>query len=171
MLTKIFFSIIFIFVIVQPIKGRKYNFANYKKLDEPKKIIELDSVVLNKFSIYFLSDIELVNDYLVVSDIKSEKMIKIIDLKSGELLKSFGLRGQGPDEFISVAEIISDPKDKKLFWIFDITTHILKCFNINKIFKNIFTPEKIVRISQKTGFPFHLTITPDEKMIGTGYFF
>jgi hypothetical protein len=86
-------------------------------------------------------------------------------------LKSFGRRGQGPDEFISFSQIIQDPQDQNSFWIFDLSTGNFKKFNINKILNDNYYPEKIIKIVEETGIPFRLTLSPDGKILTLGAFF
>jgi hypothetical protein len=103
-----------------------------------------------------------------LADIKADRLINIIDLNSNELKISFGVRGQGPDEFISISQIIPDPNSKDRFWIYDISTLKLKCYNIANILSHNFYPEKMINISSKNGFPSKLIILPDKKILATG---
>jgi hypothetical protein len=128
--------------------------------------------VINKFDIYFPTELKLIGDYLLFVDMKADKMIKIINLKTNEIVKSFGSKGQGPSEFIGISQIIPDIKDDNTFWVYDFTTKYLKKFNMNKILNNYFYPEEIIRIqSEKSGSPYQLMFTPDDKIIGIGLFF
>jgi hypothetical protein len=104
-------------------------------------------------------------------DYKADKLIKIFDLKSYKLLKSFGRLGQGPSEFIGASDIIPSQKDKNIFWIYDISTQKLKKYNINKVLNNKFYPEKIISFKTGVGIPKQLIITPDNKILGIGFFF
>lgn len=152
-------------------KYKKYNYNNYKELKRPNNKVKLRStVVINKNDINYLTSYTIINNYLLLIDTKADKVIKIFDLKSYKFLKSFGRRGQGPSEFIGASDIIPDPKDKNIFWIFDITARKLKKYNINKVLTNKFEPEKIIKIIKGNGPPLHLTITQDDKIIGVGAF-
>lgn len=152
-------------------RSKKYNYINYKKLIKSNKIEKLNSSIFNNSDIYAPVSITIINNYLLCIDHKAEKIIKIFSLKSTKLLKSFGRLGQGPNEFIGASEIIPDPKDKNVFWIFDVTTRKLKKYNIIEILNDKFEPEKIIEIINGNGAPFHLLITTDEKIIGVGAFF
>ncbi len=153
-------------------KSEKYNYINYKELKRPNNKVRLHStVVIKSNNIYYSSSFALINNYLLLIDKKADKVIKIFDLKSYKLLKSFGDRGQGPSEFIGASDIIPDPKDKNIFWIFDITARKLKKYNINKVLSNKFEPEKIIKISGGDGPSSQLIITPDDKIIAVGIFF
>lgn len=152
-------------------KFDKYNYINYKELKRPNNTVKLHSaVVINEHDINRISNFTIINNYLLLIDSKADKLIKIFDLKSYKLLKSFGRRGQGPSEFIG-AKIIPGQKDKNIFWIYDITAGKLKKYNINKILNNKFYPEKIIHIKEGKGIPFRIVITPDNKILGTGNFF
>ena len=153
-------------------KFGKYNYINYKKLKRPNNTVKLRSTVVNKFEIYRPSRLEIIGNYLLLADTKADKMIKIIDLKSYELLKSFGSKGQGPDEFIGVSQIIPDQKDNNTFWIYDVSTRNLKKFNISTVLNNDSYLEEIIRISsENSGIPTQLIFAPDNKILGVGLFF
>lgn len=153
-------------------KFGKYDYINYKKLKRPDNTVKLRSTVVNKFEIYRPSRLEIIGNYLLLADTKADKMIKIIDLKSYELLKSFGSKGQGPDEFIGVSQIIPDQKDNNTFWIYDVSTRNLKKFNIITVLNNDSYLEEIIRISsENSGIPTQLIFAPDNKILGVGLFF
>ncbi|MDI6699498.1 MAG: BF3164 family lipoprotein [Candidatus Saccharicenans sp.] len=112
------------------------------------------------------------DDYIILIDSKGDNIIKIIDLRTGELIKSFGTTGQGPSEFISPSQIIQDPNEKNAFWIFDVSNRAMKKFNLDKILKNNFYPEAITHIRfEKSGSPARLLITPTNEIAATGFFF
>lgn len=170
-ITYIVFSI-FLFMFTEcSDKFRKYEYINYKKLKRPDYTVKLCSTVVNKFDID-PSTLEIINNYLILAESRSDKRIKIIDSKSNELLKSFGGKGQGPDEFIGVSQIIPDQKDNNIFWIYDISTRNLKKFNIHNVLNNDSYPEEIIRLpSEKSGIPSQLIFTPDNKILAVGLFF
>jgi len=153
-------------------KFGKYNYINYKKLKRPNNKVKLHStVVINEHDINYIGDFTIINNYLLLIDKKADKLIKIFDSKSYKLLKSFGRLGQGPSEFIGASQIIPGQKDKNMFWIYDVTARKLKKFNINKVLNNNSNPEKIISIKEGKGIPFQIVITPDNKILATGYFF
>jgi hypothetical protein len=171
---SVLFLIIFLFVFTECSDKRKYNYINYKKLGRPSHTIKLRSSKFNNnnFDVYQPSNLEIVDNYLIMLDTKADKMIKIIDLNSNELLKSFGRKGQGPDEFISVGQIILSQKDINTFWIYDIFMRSLKKFDLKAILNDNFDPEKIISISsEKSGVPTQLTITHENNIFGVGFFF
>lgn len=152
-------------------KFGKYEYINYKKLKRPDYTVKLHSTVVNKFDID-PSTLEIINNCLILAESRSDEIIKIIDLRSNELLKSFGGKGQGPDEFIGARQIISDPKENNIFWIYDISTRNLKKFNIHNVLNNDSYPEKVIRLpSEKSGIPSQLIFTPDNKILAVGLFF
>jgi len=153
-------------------KFDKYNYINYKKLKRPDKKIKLHStVVINEHDINRIGNLAIINNYLLLIDYKADKLIKIFDLKSYKLLKSFGRLGQGPGEFIGASDIIPSQKDKNIFWIYDISTQKLKKYNINKVLNNNSNPEKIISFKAGVGIPKQLIVTPDNKILGSGFFF
>ena len=149
-------------------KYKKYTYSNYRKLDKPHKVIKLESSVINKYELFFAVELAVIKEYMILADMKADKLINIIDLNSNELITSFGSRGQGPDEFMDVSQIILDPILNDCFWIYDLSTQKLKCFNITKIINQSFYPEKMIDISSRKGFLIRLIILPDQRMIGTG---
>lgn len=149
-------------------KHKKYTYSNYRKLNKPYKVIKLKSSVINKFELFFPSKLAVIDNYLILVDSKADKLINIIDLNSNELRISFGTRGQGPDEFIGISQIIPDPNLTDCFWIYDLSTQKLKCFNITKILNQNFYPEKMIDVSSRKGFLARLIILPYQRMIGTG---
>lgn len=167
--TLLFLVVCLLFMFVEcSCNYKKYNYSNYRKLKMPTKVTKLKSEVINKFDIFFPSSLSVINNYLVLADTKADKLIKIIDLNSNELLISFGGRGQGPDQFIGVSQIIPDPIDKSYFWIYDISTSKLKCFKIDNLLNHNFYPEETINISAKYGYISQLIILPDKKMLGIG---
>jgi hypothetical protein len=153
-------------------KSGKYNYINYKELKRPNNTVKkLHSTVVNKYDVYTPGALAIINNYLLFIDYKADELIKINDLKSYKLLKSFGRLGQGPSEFIGASEIIPSPKDKNIFWIYDFSTQNLKKFNINKVLNNEFNPEEIIQIKGGNGIATQLIITPDNEILGIGLFF
>ena len=152
-------------------KSKKYNYSNYIKLKETDDILKVHStVVINSKDVYSLRSVEIISNYLLLIDPKADEVIKIFDLKSYKFLKSFGRKGQGPIEFIQASQIIPDPKDKNMFWIYDISTRKLKKYSIEKVLNGEFKPEKIVKILKGYGIPFYLKITSNEKILAVGAF-
>jgi len=162
-------ALLFIFSIFIFYGCSRYNYSNYKKLKIPEKEKRLNSTVVGNYRFNFPVGLLLVKNYLVVADIKSDSIIKLIDLNTNEIVKSFGHEGQGPDEFISV-NILPSPKQDGSFWVYDVSTKNLKKFSIDDILNDNFYPEKIIHMSTKIGSPFVLKITPDERILATGYF-
>lgn len=153
-------------------KTSKYNYINYKKLNSPDKFLRIKSERFNRFEINLASVLGILDHYIILIDSKADNIIKIVDLKTGELLKSFGTRGQGPSEFIGPSQIIQDPNEKDTFWVFDVSTRSLKKFFVDKILKNNLYPEAITNISsEKSGPPARVFITPNNEIVATGFFF
>jgi len=151
----------------------KYNYKNYKKLATPARLTKLQSIEFNKdkLNLYAPVNLAIVGRYLILLDSKSEEMLKIIELNTNKLLKSFGHKGQGPEEFISISQIIPDRKEKNSFWIYDIFTRNLKKFNIRSILNDDFYSEKVIRISsEKNGVPARLAFSSEDKIFGVGFF-
>ncbi len=138
------------------------------KLKDPETITNgyLKLISVDK-PLSFLEDIEFVNDYILVISGNSLEMVKIIDPATGKIIKSFGRKGQGPDEFIGLWSIYKDPLQKNCFWLHDLTTTKLKKFCLDSILKGEHNPVEIV--SNLNGF-FHLTLLPDYSVAGVGYF-
>jgi len=152
-------------------KFGEYNYKNYKKLRRPNNKVKLHSeVFIDEHDINVIGDFVIFNNYLLLIDRKADESIKIFDLESYQLLKSFGRSGQGPNEFIGASEIIPDPNDKNIFWIYDISVKKLKKFDINKILEDDTNPDKIILIKEAKGSPFHIAVTQDNEIIATGNF-
>ncbi|MBC7362402.1 MAG: hypothetical protein H5U06_08990 [Candidatus Aminicenantes bacterium] len=169
----IFFTSLFLFsffFIKCSGKSIRYTYTNYKNLKVPDKMVNLRSDVISKFEINFGTNIKIIDDYLLVVDQRSDKLIKIIDLKKNKLIKVFGSRGQGPDEFIGIGQIIKDPQEKHSFWIYDVSTRKLKKFNIKSILRDNFYPEKIIVLHEKSGIPISLIIAFDNRIFASGAF-
>lgn len=150
-------------------KHEGYNYSNYHELTTPDNIIKLHADVINKFDVNFLSHSSIIDGYLVFIDSKADKLVKIIDLNSYELKKSFGNLGQGPDEFIGINQIMPDPSNKRAFWIYDVSTKNLKYYNIINILNNNFYPDRTIRLSTgKSGLCTQVLICPDRTILGVG---
>jgi len=150
--------------------SKKYTYSNYTKLKLPEKKIDLQAKVMNKTELLLPSAIKVIDDYLIVIDDKSEKQINIFDIKSGDLLSSFGKLGQGPDEFIGAYNIIPDPRNNKCFWIYDVSTRKLKKFDVMDAIQNEARPKEIVQIKEGNGTPNQLMLTENNELLGIGYF-
>jgi len=147
-------------------KFSQYNYTNLIKLKKPviKKEL-LSGVFINKEKINRLGDFNIIDKYLVLIDRKSEKMVKIFDIESGELLKSFGKKGQGPSEFIGPSNIIKTHSNINMFCIYDFSSSTIKSFNVKKILNNNFEPVEIIRF--KDEIPDQIIISPDNKFFAT----
>lgn len=146
-------------------KFSNYNYSNYRKLKRPARKISLHAIpVLDEENINFLGDFEIMGEYLLLIDHKSENAIKIFDLKSHELLKSFGKKGQGPSEFVGATDIIPAPNDNRSFWVCDFMAGKLKKFSLIKILEGDFSPERIIKFT--TRISPQLLITQDGKILG-----
>ncbi|MGB9765628.1 MAG: BF3164 family lipoprotein [Candidatus Saccharicenans sp.] len=165
----LFLSIVLFVVFVEnSCKYKKYNYTNYQRLKSPDRVIKLKSSEVNKFELLWPTEFAVIDNYLILVDKKGDKLINIIDLNSDELKICFGGQGQGPDEFVSISQIIPDPNLKDRFWIYDISTLKLKCFNISNVLDHNFYPEKMIDISSRKGFLTQLILFPDQRMVGTG---
>ncbi len=147
-------------------KFSKYNYTNYKKLNEPDRIIKLRSIPLVK-NIKRFGDLRVIGRYLVFVDYKSERSVKIFDLKTQEVLTSLGRKGQGPSEFMQASFIVKDPGERNTFWVYDMPARRLKKFNISKILNGKKDPEAIVIFRGSS--PLSLTFTSDGKILGLAY--
>ncbi len=138
------------------------------KLKEPKYMVKAHIIELKiNEPISWLSDIETINNKILVVSPDSTEMIKIINPETGTILKSFGRKGQAPEEFIGHPSIIKDPLDEHSFWLYDLTTSKLKKYNINQVLNGRVKP---INIIGNLSFFFHLTILPDYSVAGIGYF-
>lgn len=67
----------------------------------------------------------LIGDRLVVIDGAADPFLHIVDPSSGELLRFFGRRGEGPGEFGMVWAVYSVPGATEHAWAFDLTRNRL----------------------------------------------
>ena len=152
-------------------KYSKYTYKNYKELKKPGKETQLESmVVLKRDATNRIGDFEIIKNHLVLIDTQADEVIKIFDLKTHELLKSFAKVGQGPSEFIQASQIIPSKRDKSVFWVFDLSTNQLKKHNIDAVLANNFKPENIIHLKEENGFAVHFIILPDEKILALGFY-
>jgi hypothetical protein len=152
-------------------KYNKYTYTNYKELKKPEQERELSStIVLNEDAVNRAGDFAVIKNYLILVDYKADKFIKIFSIRSHKVVQSFGLHGQGPSEFVQPSEIIPSSKDKNMFWIYDLSTKQLKKYNLNRILDNEFKPDSIIRLKGENGFNIHFVITPDDKILATGFY-
>jgi len=152
-------------------KYSKYTYTNYKELKKPEKETQLESMVLvGGDDINLVHDFAIIRNHIIVIDGQADKLIKVFDLKSHKLVQSFGSPGQGPSEFIQPIQIILDPKNKGVFWIYDLSTKQLKKYNLNNVLDNELKPDRIIRLKGENGFNIHFVIKPDEKILATGFY-
>lgn len=144
----------------------KYNYVNLNKLNEPEKVKQLkSSVIVDKQNLNLITEFEIIDKYIIAIDRKSEKAVKIFDIKTGKLVKMFGRKGQGPSEFVGVSDIIRDPNDKIMFWVFDYKVRLIKKFSLKNIFNDNYKPIKIIKLSY--GMPLQIIITKNNHIYAT----
>lgn len=61
-----------------------------------------------------------IDQYLVVIDLGADSVLHVIDRMSGNLVRSFGRRGEGPGEFKGIWSLDRSPEHRFGVWVFDI---------------------------------------------------
>lgn len=82
------------------------------------KIHKVDPVILSPFSVC------ITNDKLVIFENKKDTLFDIFDLNTCQYLYSDGIRGSGPDEFLTVAPRFFEPTEKGFKVLFAETNEI-----------------------------------------------
>jgi hypothetical protein len=151
--------------------SEKSNYENYQKISSPPRKIRLKAKKIEMAGINIPYTFEILGKYCIVFDIKSDEFVKIVDLESNRLLRSFGRKGQGPDEFIAVSSILPDIKNKDCFWIYDAQLKRLSKFDIRSLIKGHSNPEEIIKLQMNnSGYINQLLLTPSSQLLGIGFF-
>lgn len=79
---------------------------------------------------------DIVDNFLVITDRDSKSLFKVIDLKKERVLGSFGAIGRGPGEYNQFAQISKIPSEEKLFGVFDKGDFKYSIFPLDSVLKN-----------------------------------
>ena len=94
--------------------------------------VSLTGVVLHDSELLKLpTRIEWVEDQLVVLDIASDSIIHVLSASTGNHLRSFGRKGEGPGELLGPWSIDSAPQELGAIWVFDLSLHRLTRFPLD----------------------------------------
>lgn len=74
--------------------------------------------------------------YLLITDSQSSPHVVVMDLRSGELVSTFGRQGQGPGEFIYPGGLRQAPDVARGFWVYD--------FNLRRLTRLRLTPRGVI---------------------------
>lgn len=66
------------------------------------------------------ADMALVGHYLVVLNTRGDSAVRVYDVRTDKLIRSFGREGAGPGEFLAAWSLDPEPGSASAFWIFDI---------------------------------------------------
>jgi len=132
---------------------------------------KLQSFCDDKFNLQVYLPTIVENKYLVMSDIfnSATEMIRIYDLDSHNCIRAFGIKGQGPGEFISCTQIsyIDDT-----LMIYDGTLRRISYYSLKNVLSNKNPlPEKIKKISPNAGHATNLCWLTKDTLVATGIFF
>jgi hypothetical protein len=109
--------------------------------------------------------IYLVNNYLIAFDFKGDNFFGLIDLPARKYIKHFGIKGKGPNEFMSPFSINSYGNDIE---IFDLILNSLLHFSIDSIARNTLNYHKI---DFQTDIRFHRIVRVKyNQFVATGNF-
>ena len=128
----------------------KFTYDKIIKIKDSSEIIKVKTI--NFINIESITEFEFFDKYLVLIDKYSDFMIKVYSLKTNKIVAEFGRKGQGPSEFISPSDIVKDNLNGDCFYIYDISTNLIKKFCFSKIIKNDFNPDRITLFKNSTIF-------------------
>jgi len=145
-------------------------FENYQKFTEFPKTEKWEFERLSNISFFTPPKINIINNkYLVVLAETDGKLIQIIDVDNGKILKCFGRKGQGPGEFVGANSTLYTPSDSDKFWIYDVTLRRLTQYNIKDILrKNTFKPDTVFNISSDAGTPLKFCCLNSDTFVAMG---
>jgi hypothetical protein len=111
------------------------------------------------------------NQYFIFIADTDGEILQIYDIDSGENIKSFGKKGQGPGEFVGASIVSPSPSNPKEFWIYDVTLRRLTKYNIETVLNSTdIKPDYIVNICADAGQPFNFSFLSDNTFIASGAF-
>jgi len=150
----------------------KYTYDNYVNLELPSESHALEGLpVLSNDLLNWATDFLLLHDkYVVAIDKRSEHFLKLFSLESGQLIRSFGTKGQGPEEYIQASQLVLDRSQTDRFWVYDISTQKLKRYNLADLLLGSTSPNKIIRIESEPGITKCLEVMPDGTFCGLGFY-
>ena len=112
-----------------------------------------------------VTEMRIMDRYLLVSDRQSSPHLLLIDLKDGHLKSAFGRNGQGPGEFLSPSWIQPDTAPRR-FWVYDFNNRRLSLLDYH-------LPEKPVLVSDMSlnlGVSLRRVVVTDTGYIANGLF-
>lgn len=108
-----------------------------------------------------------VNQRLVILDRKADRMITILDEKTGRTVQRFGRRGSGPGEFRAPWDL-APATSSNAIWIFDTSLRRMTLVDLDGSFANgTFTPRRMLRLGGGTEINSVRWIA-DGTLLGTG---
>ena len=108
-----------------------------------------------------------VNQRLVILDRKSDRMITILDERTGRTVQRFGRRGSGPGEFRAPWDL-APATSSNAVWIFDTSLRRMTLVDLDASFDNgTFTPLRMIQLSGGTEIN-SVRWTADGALLGTG---
>ncbi len=119
-----------------------------------EEIIELfDGKTLN-IELGLPTSASLYSNYLFVNDFYGDSgLVKIIDIQKEEIINSFAVKGEGPNEFLTVANIDYAPSLSQNFYVFDQAANKLKVFNFDSlVYNKQKNPQAVININENLRF-------------------
>lgn len=108
-----------------------------------------------------------VNQRLVILDRKADRMITILDERTGRTVQRFGRRGSGPGEFRAPWDL-APAVSPNAIWIFDTSLRRMTLVNLDSSFANgTFTPVRMLKLGGGTEINSVRWIA-DGALLGTG---
>ena len=113
------------------------------------------------------TSIEWINQRLVIIDRKAERMIIVLDGRTGSTVQRFGRRGSGPGEFQGPWEL-APASSPNAVWIFDTSLRRMTLVDLEQSFESgTFAPRRMVQLSGGTELN-SLRWVADGMLFGTG---
>lgn len=101
------------------------SFKNHKKLQFTNTGISLGTIL----------EMAVLDSFLICSDLRTTKILHVINIRSNKYLGQILTRGKGKGECLSVANILPT-SEKNMFWAYDITLGKLLKIDIRKALKD-----------------------------------
>lgn len=101
--------------------------------------VRLDSGSVLDSELQLPTIMQIYGDYLAVADLFSEgKIMKLYDLSSGKIVSEFGVKGEGPGEFLHVSSLDFSMEDGQLMLhVLDPVRSLLTTYRVSELEKGI----------------------------------
>lgn len=127
---------------------------------------KVKEIIIEDVLIGSISPLYLVNEYLLIEDVKSmDKLIHVFDKHSFSYITSTGYKGEGPNEIANIGHVAANEKERE-FYVSDHGKLAIYSYKIDSVLVNPFYEHKLKLRLNNTLFPANYQYINDTLCIG-----